>query len=59
MGKRITVLLDEALEKKLRLHQAKLIYKTKKSVPFSKVVNDTVKDGLKNGRVKFGSKNKK
>ena len=49
MSKRITILLDDDLEKKLRVVQAKLIQKTKSAVSFSKILNETVRDGL-NGK---------
>ena len=52
---RITILLDEEFMKKIRLHQAKLIQKTMKAVSFSKVLNNVLKEGFKNGRAKIGS----
>ena len=55
MVRRVSILLDDELDKKLRLKQAKLIQKSKNSVSFSKVLNDTVSDGLKKGRAKLGS----
>ncbi len=55
MVMRITILLDEEFMKKIRLHQAKLIQKTKKAVSFSKVLNDVLNEGFKNGRAKIGS----
>jgi len=45
--RRHTIVLDEDLEKKLRHLQANLIKKTDKSVSFSKVINETLKKGLK------------
>jgi hypothetical protein len=41
-------MLDDELAKKLRIMQAKLIKESTKSVSFSKVLNETVKQGLKN-----------
>jgi hypothetical protein len=41
-------MLDDELVKKLRIMQAKLIKESTKSVSFSKVLNETVKQGLKN-----------
>ena len=41
MGKRITIVLDNDLVKKLRDKQAKLIKESEKSVSFSRVGNDT------------------
>ena len=55
MVRRVLILLDDELDKKLRRVQAKLIHKRKKSVSFSKVLNNAVRDGLKNGRTKHGS----
>ena len=49
MSKRITILLDDDLEKKLRIAQAKSIQKTKAAVSFSRILNETVRDGL-NGK---------
>ncbi len=48
MAQRITIMLDDELAKKLRILQAKLIKESTKSVSFSKVLNETVKQGLKN-----------
>ncbi len=48
MAQRITIMLDDELAKKLRIIQAKLIKESTKSVSFSKVLNETVKQGLKN-----------
>ncbi len=47
MGKRITIVLDTDLLKKLREKQAKRIKETTKSVSFSSVVNDTLRKGIK------------
>ncbi len=46
MYRRVTIMLDENLEKKLRKIQAKLIKNSKKSMSFSKVVNDILRIGL-------------
>ena len=46
---RITIMLNKDLEKKLRLLQGKLIQKTRKNISFSKVINDVLGEGLKNG----------
>lgn len=51
MGKAITVIIDEELQKKLRDIQARLIQKHNKSFSFSKVLNLTLKEGVK--KVKF------
>ena len=47
LGKRITIMLDDDLIKKLRAEQAKLIKKSTKSVSFSRVVNELLRKGLK------------
>lgn len=44
---RITIFLEDETEKKLRMLHAKKIMKTKKSVSFSKIVNETLKRNLK------------
>jgi len=46
MGKRITIVLDEDLVKKLREKQAKLIKESTNSVSFSRVVNETLRVGI-------------
>jgi len=46
MTRRITILLDDNLDKKLRLYQAKLIAKKRMAVSFSQVINEIVKLGL-------------
>jgi len=47
MGKRVTIVLDDDLAKKLHEIQAKLIRETTKSVSFSKVLNETIRVSLK------------
>ncbi len=47
MGKRITIVLDDDLVKKLREKQAKLIKKSVKSVSFSSVLNETLRMVIK------------
>ena len=47
MPKRVTIMLDEDLDKKLRLVQAKLIQSTTSSVSFSEVINETLRKNLK------------
>ena len=39
MSKRITIMIDDDLDKKLRLIQAKQISKNSESVSFSRVIN--------------------
>ncbi|MFQ5475807.1 MAG: hypothetical protein ACE5DT_02105 [Nitrosopumilus sp.] len=47
MGKRITIVLDDDLVKKLREKQAKQLTKSAKSVSFSSVINDTLRKSIK------------
>jgi len=47
MAKRITIILDEDLRKKLHEIQAKQIKKSEKSVSFSRVLNEVLRKGLK------------
>jgi len=50
--KRISIMIDVELDKKLRLKQAKLIQKTKTGVTFSSVINIVLSECLKNGKKK-------
>jgi predicted transcriptional regulator len=47
MGKRITIILDDDLVKKLHEIQAKQIKESSKSVSFSSVLNEIVRKSLK------------
>ena len=47
MAKRVTIVLDDDLGKKLRLLQAKQIKKSTKSVSFSGILNGILRVGLK------------
>jgi len=47
MAKRVTIMLDDDLDEKLRLIQAKEIQSTNSGVSFSKVVNETLRKKLK------------
>ena len=47
MGKRITVVIDEDLVKKLHEMQARQIRESGKSVSFSRVLNELVRKNLK------------
>jgi len=47
MSKRVTIILDDDLVKKLREKQAKLIKESTKSVNFSRVLNDVLRKSLK------------
>ncbi len=46
MAKRITIMLDAELDKKIRIKQADLIKKENKSFSYSKVLGMVVKKGL-------------
>jgi hypothetical protein len=47
MSKRVTIMIDEDIDKKLRLIQAKQISKNSSSVSFSEVLNATLRKQLK------------
>ncbi|WP_182130077.1 hypothetical protein [Nitrosopumilus sp. b3] len=47
MGKRLTIVLDDEIVKKLRVIQAKKITKTASAVSFSNVINTELKRLLK------------
>ena len=47
MSKRITIMIDDDLDKKLRLIQAKEITNTSSSISYSQVVNDMLRKQLK------------
>ena len=47
MGKRVTIMRDEDLDKKLRTIQAKAIQSTTSSVSFSNVLNEVIRNSLK------------
>ncbi len=47
MSKRITIMIDDDLDKKLRLLQVKQILQHQTSYSYSKVTNETLREGLK------------
>ena len=47
MSKRVTIMIDEDLDKKMRMLQAKMIQSTTSSVSFSNVLNQVLRDSLK------------
>ncbi len=47
MAKRITIMLEDDLLKKIHEIQAKQIKQSKKSVSFSRVLNEVARKGLK------------
>ena len=52
--RRVSILLDTDLDRKIRLEQARLIQKNRSSVSFSYLVNSILKNGLKNGNGTHG-----
>jgi len=47
MSKRVTIILDDDLDKKLRRLQAKMIQQEQTSYSYSRVVNDALRKALK------------
>ena len=47
MSKRVTIMIDEALDKKIRMRQAKLILQEQSSYSYSRVLNETLRKSLK------------
>jgi hypothetical protein len=47
MSKRITIMIDDDLDKKIRLMQSRMIQKENKSVSYSHVLNLVLQDALK------------
>lgn len=47
MSKRVTIMLDSDLDKKMRMLQAKMIQNTSSSVSFSNVLNQVLRESLK------------
>ena len=47
MSKRVTIMIDDDLDKKLRLAQAKMIQQKQISYSYSKVLNETLRKVLK------------
>ncbi len=47
MTKRVTIMLDDDIIKKIREKQAKLIKKSEKSVSFSSVLNEVLRKSLR------------
>ncbi len=46
-SKRVTIMIDEDLYKKLRLRQAKMIVQNQSSYGYSRVLNDVLRKSLK------------
>jgi len=49
MLKRVTVMIEEELLRKIRWQQAKLLQNSVNSISFSQVLSQYLKQGLKNG----------
>lgn len=47
MSRRVSVMIDDDLDKKLRLRQAKIIIHEQSSCSYSKVLNNTLRKYLK------------
>jgi len=47
MARRVTIMINDDLDKKIRLLQAKMIQKENKSISYSFVVNSILKNSLK------------
>lgn len=47
MSKRVTIMIDEDLDKKLRLRQAKMIQQEQTSYSYSKTLNESLRKVLK------------
>ncbi len=47
MSKRITIMIDDDLDKKLRMRQAKFIQQEQSSCSYSKVLNETLRKVLR------------
>ncbi len=47
MSKRVTIMIDDDLDKKLRLRQAKMIQQEQSSYSYSKVLNESLRKILK------------
>ena len=47
MSKRVTIVIDDDLDKKIRLRQSKMIQQNQTSYSFSKTLNDVLRKSLK------------
>ena len=47
MSKRVTIMIDDDLDKKIRLRQAKMIQQEQSSYSYSKVLNEALRKVLK------------
>jgi len=46
MSKRVSIVIDDDLDKKIRAHQAKIIKKQNSPHSFSKTVNDLIRQAI-------------
>ena len=46
MSKRITIMIDDDIDKKLRQRQARMIQQTSETYSYSKTINDILKKSL-------------
>lgn len=47
MSKRVTIMIDDDMDEKLRIRQARMIQKERKSYSYSRVLNDSLRKSLK------------
>jgi len=47
MSRRVTIMLEDDLAKKLRMKQSKLLQETNDTISFSHVINETLRSCLK------------
>ncbi len=47
MSKRVTIMIDDDLDKKLRMRQAKMIQQEQSSYSYSRALNETLRKSLK------------
>lgn len=46
MAKRVTIMIDDELDKKIRVHQAKKMQKENTTYSYSKAINEILKKGI-------------
>ena len=46
MSKRVTIMIDDDLDKKLRMRQAKLIQQEQSSYSYSRVLNEVIRKSI-------------
>ena len=46
MSKRVTIMIDDAIDRKIRLYQAKMIQQTSQGYSYSKAINDILSESL-------------